>query len=61
MHTIGDRAAKVVLDAISSVASLPDIRKARFRLEHAQIMTLEVLERAAKMGSKSAVEEGKDC
>lgn len=55
MHTIGDRAAKVVLDAISSVTDLPGIRKARFRLEHAQIMTLEDLERAAKMGSKSAI------
>lgn len=49
-----------MLDAISSVASLPDIRKARFRLEHAQIMTLEDLERAAKMGSKLAVEKGKE-
>lgn len=55
MHTIGDRAAKVVLDAISSATDPPGIRKARFRLEHAQIMTLEDLERAAKMGSKSSI------
>ncbi|OXB36538.1 hypothetical protein LQV05_004837 [Cryptococcus neoformans] len=56
VHTIGDRAAKVVLDAISSVTDLPGIRKARFRLEHAQIMTLEDLERAAKMGIIASVQ-----
>ncbi|KAK8846587.1 hypothetical protein IAR55_005673 [Kwoniella newhampshirensis] len=52
VHTIGDRAAKTVLDAIESAfASDPERgRAARFRLEHAQILRPEDIARAAKMG-----------
>ncbi|WWD21904.1 hypothetical protein CI109_106392 [Kwoniella shandongensis] len=52
VHTIGDRAAKTVLDAIESTfGSDPDRgREARFRLEHAQILRPEDIARAAKLG-----------
>nr|ODN86000.1 amidohydrolase [Cryptococcus depauperatus CBS 7841] len=50
IHAIGDRAAKIVLDAIESSASNTTVlHEARFRLEHAQVMRLEDIKRAAEM------------
>ncbi|WWD00123.1 hypothetical protein V866_007031 [Kwoniella sp. B9012] len=59
VHTIGDRAAHVVLDAIEAALDghPPDTRRnARFRLEHAQIMTPEDIERAARLGVIASVQ-----
>lgn len=56
VHAIGDRANKVVLDAIeSAIETGPSSveqrdQQRRFRIEHAQIMSPEDLERAARMG-----------
>ena len=54
MHTIGDRAAKITLDAIETVLA-GRAANGRFRLEHAQILTPVDLVRAAKMGGESRV------
>ncbi|WVQ83884.1 hypothetical protein IAT38_006028 [Cryptococcus sp. DSM 104549] len=58
VHTIGDRAARVVVDAIeSAISSDPEAgRGARFRLEHAQILTPEDIFRAASMGVIASVQ-----
>lgn len=55
VHTIGDRANKVVIDAMEAVIGDDKHggRARRLRLEHAQIMRPEDLERAAKLGSES--------
>lgn len=54
MHTIGDRANKVVIDAIENIIrGVPQQEiEGRFRLEHAQIMSMGDLKRAAKLGSE---------
>ncbi|WVW78929.1 hypothetical protein I302_100892 [Kwoniella bestiolae CBS 10118] len=58
VHTIGDKAAHVVLDAIEAAieSDTPSCRDARFRLEHAQIMTPKDLERAARLGVIASVQ-----
>lgn len=51
MHCIGDRANKVVLDIFEEFDE--EERKARRpRIEHAQIMRLEDMDRAGRLGSK---------
>ncbi|WRT65197.1 uncharacterized protein IL334_002140 [Kwoniella shivajii] len=58
VHTIGDRAAHVVLDAIEAALEgepSPEIQP-RFRLEHAQIMSMEDIERAARLGVIASVQ-----
>ncbi|WVQ97496.1 hypothetical protein IAU59_004610 [Kwoniella sp. CBS 9459] len=57
-HTIGDRAANVVLNAIQTVVkgNAEVARKARFRLEHAQIMKVTDVRRAAKLGVIASVQ-----
>ncbi|WVR04266.1 hypothetical protein IAU60_001266 [Kwoniella sp. DSM 27419] len=58
VHTIGDRAAKITLDAIEEIAKRdPEAaRKALFRLEHAQIMTADDIKRAARLGIIASVQ-----
>ncbi|ODN88487.1 amidohydrolase [Cryptococcus wingfieldii CBS 7118] len=57
VHTIGDRAGKVVLDAIAGSTNDPVARRdARFRLEHSQILTQEDIKRAAYMGVIASVQ-----
>ncbi|WWC59026.1 uncharacterized protein I303_101572 [Kwoniella dejecticola CBS 10117] len=58
VHTIGDRAAHVVLDAIEAAIGENAERgkSARFRLEHAQIMTQADIERAARLGVIASVQ-----
>lgn len=56
VHCIGDRANHIVLNAMEkALLKLPEHERTsrRLRLEHAQIMKLEDLDRAAKLGSKS--------
>ncbi|KAJ9122933.1 hypothetical protein QFC24_003971 [Naganishia onofrii] len=53
VHCIGDKANRIVLDAMqAALEELPEHGRAerRLRLEHAQIMQLEDLTRAAKLG-----------
>lgn len=60
VHAIGDRANKVVIDAIenaiingnAATGTEASVREQgrRFRIEHAQIMRMEDLERAVKLG-----------
>jgi predicted amidohydrolase YtcJ len=52
IHTIGDRANHVILDVIEGIAKEKGLEaiKGRFRLEHAQIMTLSDIKRAAELG-----------
>ncbi|KAK4684230.1 hypothetical protein P7C73_g5961, partial [Tremellales sp. Uapishka_1] len=52
VHTIGDRANHIVLNAMeAAIASDRSAgRERRLRLEHAQIMTVNDLERAARLG-----------
>ncbi|KAJ9119110.1 hypothetical protein QFC22_003601 [Naganishia vaughanmartiniae] len=54
VHCIGDKANRIVLDAMqAALEELPEHERAgrRLRLEHAQIMQLEDLTRAAKLGT----------
>ncbi|OCF40205.1 amidohydrolase [Kwoniella heveanensis CBS 569] len=57
-HTIGDRAANVVLNAIQTIVKgNPEVaRQARFRIEHAQIMKVTDIRRAAKLGVIASVQ-----
>ncbi|ORY24106.1 amidohydrolase family-domain-containing protein [Naematelia encephala] len=51
VHTIGDKANHVVLNAIEKILGPNESRTAgRFRLEHAQIMRLDDITRAANLG-----------
>ncbi|KAH9948445.1 amidohydrolase family-domain-containing protein [Amylocystis lapponica] len=50
IHCIGDRANKVVLDIFESLAANDSIARRRPRIEHAQIMRLEDLERVGRLG-----------
>lgn len=52
VHAIGDRANHVVIDAMERAigADTDAGRRRRLRIEHAQIMTLPDLERAARLG-----------
>ncbi|KAJ9103233.1 hypothetical protein QFC21_002656 [Naganishia friedmannii] len=57
VHCIGDKANRIVLDAMqAALEELPEHERAgrRLRLEHAQIMQLEDLERAAKLGNTTS-------
>lgn len=57
VHCIGDRANHIVLNAMEkALMELPEHERSgrRLRIEHAQIMKLEDLERAAKLGSESS-------
>jgi hypothetical protein len=60
VHTIGDRANKVVIDAMEGIIGDDKHggRARRLRLEHAQIMRPEDLERAARLGSESYCASG---
>ncbi|ORX33527.1 amidohydrolase family-domain-containing protein [Kockovaella imperatae] len=49
VHTIGDKANHVVVNAIEAALQGKDAAR-QFRLEHAQIMALDDLNRAAKLG-----------
>jgi predicted amidohydrolase YtcJ len=53
IHGIGDRANKIILDAIESIIGHDAQAKSEphFRLEHAQIMRVEDVERATKLGA----------
>lgn len=53
VHGIGDRANKIIIDAIESVAATErrDSDDREFRLEHAQIMRVQDIERAARLGA----------
>ena len=50
VHTIGDRAVHVVLDAFDEIVNTGVPTDRLFRLEHAQIMTVNDLARAVKLG-----------
>ena len=54
VHTIGDRANNVILDVIKKLAEEKGLEavQGRFRLEHAQIMTLPDIKRAAELGGE---------
>jgi|CXWL01.1.fsa_nt_gi predicted amidohydrolase YtcJ len=50
VHAIGDRGALVTLDAIEAAFGGQGRPEARWRLEHAQVMRLADIERAARLG-----------
>ncbi|KIN96284.1 hypothetical protein M404DRAFT_16921 [Pisolithus tinctorius Marx 270] len=50
VHCIGDRANRVVLDIFEDVFAGANMSEVRPRIEHAQIMTLEDLERVGRLG-----------
>ncbi|MCB1056030.1 MAG: amidohydrolase, partial [Acidobacteria bacterium] len=50
IHSIGDRGALVTLDALERAFDGRPHPGARFRLEHAQVMRLEDIDRMAKLG-----------
>jgi hypothetical protein len=50
VHAIGDRGNLVVLDALDAAFGGEPRPAARFRLEHAQVMRLQDIERAARLG-----------
>ncbi|CDO70442.1 hypothetical protein BN946_scf184999.g83 [Trametes cinnabarina] len=57
VHAIGDRANKAVLDAFEQIAhSAGDVADRRPRIEHAQIMRREDLERSGKLGVLTSVQ-----
>ena len=49
VHAIGDRGAQLVLDSLETCFGEPR-PEARFRLEHAQVMRLEDIDRLAELG-----------
>jgi len=53
IHGIGDRANKIILDAIESIIGTNAQAKSEphFRLEHAQIMRVEDVKRATDLGA----------
>jgi predicted amidohydrolase YtcJ len=55
-HAIGDRANTLVLDALSRAAAATNTRGLRHRVEHAQIMRLEDIERLGKGGFVASVQ-----
>ena len=56
VHAIGDRANRIVLNAMAAVIGNDSAagKDRRLRLEHAQIMSQDDLQRAARLGSTSA-------
>lgn len=50
IHCTGDRANHAVLDIFENVFSGSNITESRPRIEHAQIMTLDDLERVGRLG-----------
>jgi len=54
VHAIGDRANRMVLDAMEKAAAASGdpagLRERRFRIEHAQVLSPEDLPRFAKLG-----------
>ncbi|KAI6120257.1 amidohydrolase family-domain-containing protein [Pisolithus croceorrhizus] len=50
VHCIGDRANRVVLDIFEDVFAGANMSETRPRIEHAQILTLEDLERMGRLG-----------
>jgi predicted amidohydrolase YtcJ len=51
IHAIGDRGALVVLDALErAFAKVADPAALRFRMEHAQVLRLQDIERLARLG-----------
>lgn len=50
IHTIGDRGALVALDALERAFDGRPHPEARFRLEHAQVMRLQDIERMGRLG-----------
>jgi predicted amidohydrolase YtcJ len=63
VHTIGDRANKIVIDAMETITSDDKVagKSARMRLEHAQIMRPEDLERAARLGGALVFPAAPEC
>lgn len=57
VHTIGDKANRLAIEAMESALGGPGTNGTdkRLRLEHAQIMDLEDLQKAAELGGESAV------
>ena len=53
MHCIGDRANRVVLDAMELALTKYGPADRRLRIEHAQIMTEDDLARAVRLGGES--------
>jgi predicted amidohydrolase YtcJ len=54
VHCIGDRANRVVLDAMELAIAKYGPADRRLRIEHAQIMTEDDLARAVKLGGKTS-------
>jgi hypothetical protein len=52
-HCIGDRANKVVLDAMEAAIAKYGPADRRLRIEHSQIMTEDDLARAVRLGGKT--------
>jgi predicted amidohydrolase YtcJ len=50
IHCIGDRANHVVLDILERLIASDPTRDARPRIEHAQIMTQDDLQRIGRLG-----------
>lgn len=55
VHCIGDRANRVVLDAMELAIKKYGSADRRLRIEHAQIVTEDDLARAVRLGGMSAV------
>ena len=54
IHAIGDKANKIVLNIFESIETTDNdsLRRRRPRIEHAQIMSLEDLERSGRLGGR---------
>ena len=55
-HAIGDRGARAVLDAYADAIAATGGASGRHRVEHAQVVTLEDIERMADMGLVASVQ-----
>lgn len=55
-HAIGDRGNRVVLDAYERAMEVTDGGAGRHRIEHAQVVTLEDIERIARLGVIASVQ-----
>jgi predicted amidohydrolase YtcJ len=56
VHAIGDAANRQVLDAFEKLAAKYPVRTSRHRIEHAQVIALDDIERFAKLGVIASVQ-----
>lgn len=55
-HVIGDRAGKIIIDALDKIITNSSFIDTRPRLEHAQILRMEDIQRLAKLGVIASVQ-----